>query len=126
LQCWSFRHAHGEIEAEKLAVLAEKMQVGLHDRADLCLDRQVLLDRGVDLFHEVVDRGLEGLLDELVAVAEIEIDGAFGDTGFVRDFLHRRCGHPFAGDDAHRRVLNGLDAVLLDDFFFRFGDVHGR
>src|SRR6185436_17500932 len=79
----------------------------------------------VDPLAQAGDGAIERLLYQLVAVAEVEIDGALGDARLLGDVLHGGGGHPLAGDDAHGGVLDGLDAELLDDFFLRL-DAHDQ
>ena len=79
------------------------------------------LQRRIEPPVQLTDRGLERLLDQLFAVAKVKIDGPLGDARLFGDLLHRRRSHPLARDDADSRLLNGLDAELLNDFFFGFG-----
>src|SRR3954453_16259513 len=90
----ALRHAQREIEAEELGVLAEERQLRRHQRAEALLERAFAREHGVDALVQLADGRLERFLDQLIAVAEVEIDRSLGDAGLAGDLRHRGGGHP--------------------------------
>src|SRR5207244_7753832 len=111
--------AHGDVQPKELTVLAEEAADRAEHRAQFLRERQIELEGGVDAGVELRHGALECFLDELVAVAEVEIDRPLGHAGLVGNLLHRRGSHALASNDPHGGVLDRLDPEIVDDFLFR-------
>jgi hypothetical protein len=55
---------------------------------------------------------VRGSLQKVLSIAEVQVKGAFRDSGLVGDVLHRRPVHALAGDDPESRALDFLDAKV--------------
>ena len=107
------------MEAVEVPALIEEAELGEYEFPDRLLEGKPASEDTIDLGEQLGDPLLADVMEQFVAVLEVQIQRPLGDTGLVGDVLHggRR---PLAGDGAKRALGDRLDAEPLEDSFSGF------
>ena len=110
-----------DIDPEELPVLVEEIDLAPDERQEPSGEVRDRRKRRGQLRLEPRKSVIRGPLQEILSVAEVEVQGALRHSRLIGDLLHGRPVQAFARDDPERRGLDFLDAKVGEEL----GASHG-